>query len=519
MRPWFARYRWILSLAACAGVLLAIVLVAADVSARPGGGQSFSGGSRSRSGGGSGGSGGDGAILQLIVWLCFEYPVIGIPLLILAIVGTIYVKKREQSQAGWSTGQAGSAGAVIGAILGVSSGAPAAAPGPATPRTSARKTLEGLRRSDQNFSLVLFEDFLTFLYGQVHEARGRGAVDELAPYVTDSLRAQLRPSPGLRQVKGIVIGAMRFTHAALDPVRTTVTAEFEANFTEVSDKGEQAFYVVERWTLVRRAGAQSKPPTSARTLGCPNCGALRSALRGSLCTHCGGVVGDGAFDWTVQAIMLVRREAKPPLLTGTVAERGGDLPTVVEPQAHAAFASLQQKDPSVAWSGLRARIELVFRELQVGWSTQDLSRSRPFVTDSLFQSLWYQIDTYRRSNLRNVTEKTSVANVVLANVTSDRFYDAVTVRVFATGLDYTLDAQGRVVAGHRTRMRPYTEYWTFARGSDRRGSPRSDLACPNCGGALAVNMAGTCAYCNAIVTTGQFDWVLSRIEQDEAYEG
>jgi hypothetical protein len=141
------------------------------------------------------------------------------------------------------------------------------------------------------------------------------------------------------------------------------------------------------------------------------------------------------------------------------------------------------------------------------------------VTDNLFQSLWYQVDTYRRSNLRNVTEKTSVANVVLARVTSDRYYDAVTVRVFATGLDYTLDAQGRVVAGHRSRMRPYTEYWTFIRGSDRRGSPRSDPACPNCGGALAVNMAGTCAYCNAIVTTGQFDWVLSRIEQDEAYEG
>jgi hypothetical protein len=32
-------------------------------------------------------------------------------------------------------------------------------------------------------------------------------------------------------------------------------------------------------------------------------------------------------------------------------------------------------------------------------------------------------------------------------------------------------------------------------------------------------MAGTCKYCQAKVTTGEFDWVLSRIEQDEVYVG
>jgi len=34
-----------------------------------------------------------------------------------------------------------------------------------------------------------------------------------------------------------------------------------------------------------------------------------------------------------------------------------------------------------------------------------------------------------------------------------------------------------------------------------------------------VNMAGYCEYCKAKVTSGEFDWVLSKIEQDEAYHG
>ena len=37
------------------------------------------------------------------------------------------------------------------------------------------------------------------------------------------------------------------------------------------------------------------------------------------------------------------------------------------------------------------------------------------------------------------------------------------------------------------------------------------------GAALEVNMAGECAYCSSKITSGQFDWVLSRIEQDESY--
>jgi hypothetical protein len=32
-------------------------------------------------------------------------------------------------------------------------------------------------------------------------------------------------------------------------------------------------------------------------------------------------------------------------------------------------------------------------------------------------------------------------------------------------------------------------------------------------------MAGVCEYCGSKLTTGEFDWVVSRIEQDDAYGG
>ncbi len=32
-------------------------------------------------------------------------------------------------------------------------------------------------------------------------------------------------------------------------------------------------------------------------------------------------------------------------------------------------------------------------------------------------------------------------------------------------------------------------------------------------------MAGNCEFCQAHITSGEFDWVLSKIEQDESYLG
>jgi len=75
-----------------------------------------------------------------------------------------------------------------------------------------------------------------------------------------------------------------------------------------------------------------------------------------------------------------------------------------------------------------------------------------------------------------------------------------------------------VISGNRRRPRSYSEYWTLIRGSGTRGAPRKDNNCPHCGAPLRIGMAGQCEYCRVKITSGEFDWVLSRIEQDEAFE-
>ena len=93
------------------------------------------------------------------------------------------------------------------------------------------------------------------------------------------------------------------------------------------------------------------------------------------------------------------------------------------------------------------------------------------------------------------------------------------MRLFAECVDYTVDEAGVTVGGRREELRRYSEYWTFLRSRNASGAPKSEPGCPNCGAPTEqINMAGECASCGKKVTMGEFDWVLSRIEQDEVFD-
>jgi hypothetical protein len=77
-----------------------------------------------------------------------------------------------------------------------------------------------------------------------------------------------------------------------------------------------------------------------------------------------------------------------------------------------------------------------------------------------------------------------------------------------------------VVSGPNTELRRWSEYWTFIRYRNAKpAAARGGLNCPNCGAPLKVNAAGICDCCGGKITSGEFDWVLSKIEQDESYAG
>jgi hypothetical protein len=494
---------------AAGATLVVVALFANEIFARVGGGQSYGGGSH-----GGGGGGGGGALVylvfRLLLWLTIEHPVIGIPVDIAVIALLIY----------WFAKPSKKSVSIASSSI--------TAPDPvstAVQQQNFQKDFNQLRRFDPNFSEIIFIDFCYALYGRAHDARGRGAkaLDELSPYLSGAALnslIQLNP-PNLKSVDGIIVGAMQVVEVrGVDTPIVWITIEFEANYTEVIDGKQMTYYVRERWRLERKRDVLSPTPEQATALHCPRCGAPLQKDTNGACAFCDTKITSGEFQWYVGAIKTLSREARGPLLTGDVPEVGTDYPTVAQPNFPAVRAAFEQNNPSFSWADFQARARMIFNELQEAWSTLKWERARPFETDNIFQMHRYWIEAYQRQGLRNALDQAQITGMQPVKIKVDTFYNSITLRIFAQGYDYTVDQNGKVVAGSNKSLRRWSEYWTFVRYSKAKpAAARADLNCPNCGAPLKVNATGICEFCGGKITSGEFDWVLSKIEQDESYRG
>lgn len=386
---------------------------------------------------------------------------------------------------------------------------------PKPPRTNLALRLRAL---DPTFSEPVFIDWANLMFTRFHEARGTGDIDAIAPYLSDLAVKDLARGPEsgpVKELHGLVIGSTRLERVD-DGELVLLDVVFRANWTAaLKDGREEAFWVEEQWTFARRKGVRSRAPEQIERLGCPSCGSATERTSLGRCAHCGNSTRPGDSDWMVHRRRVREIERKPPLLTGTVEEVGTDLPTVKQPNAQRRYLML----PDPARQHFDRRRVHVFKVLQTGWSEGDLELMRPLETDALFSQHRFWLEQYEKQGLSNQLANLQLGGVEVCKVEQDAYYDAITCRMRASAVDVTVSKRdGRVVGGHPKRTREWTEYWTFIR---RRGAKDvdSDVQCPSCTAPLKVTQAGVCEHCETKLTRGDFDWVLSRIEQDEEYLG
>ncbi len=491
--------------------LVVMVCFAAYVDARVGGGHGYSGrkSSSGRSGGGGGGGGGGEAIFYLIQ-LVFRYPKIGIPVLI--IVGIIYFRSKsgnpepDDLMSSLST-------------IDVSQ---------RTPQKEA--SVEQLQKADPNFSMPLFLDFAHLLYVNIHQFAGRQALDKLSVYLSDSTQNYLKNKyKQAKEISNVVIGSCSISALNLsDNDEDYIAVSYETNFTQQNalEKNPVTYYERSTWRLARKKGIVSKGPGQMDRIGCTSCGAPLDDNQEGKCSYCGSELAKGTVTWYVKAITVFEKTSHSPDLSGGYAvEKGTSLPTRYHPQLAQKLAQFKTQHPAFSEAEFSQQARQIFITLQEAWTNQKWELARPLETDHLFQNHLYWINLYKRQKVRNVLKDINISKVQLAKVQKDAYFDAITVRIFASMIDYTATETGKVLGGNTSKPRPFSEYWTFIR---RSGLVKKEQAnewdfntknCPNCGNSLNIGMSGKCEYCGSKITTGEFSWVVSQIQQDESYNG
>jgi predicted lipid-binding transport protein (Tim44 family) len=188
----------------------------------------------------------------------------------------------------------------------------------------------------------------------------------------------------------------------------------------------------------------------------------------------------------------------------------------------AGIAAIQEGDPGFNEADFLSDCNRAFFSIQQAWTERKPDISRQVMHDGIWQQHKFQIDQYVSQNKQNILENLAVQNTRIVSVSSDPAFDTVMVRYFASCADYDVELgeKPKIVRGDK-QVKDWAEDWIFQRKAGAVTKPNGGTMakrCPNCGAPLDLDLAGICRYCRAPVMSGEFDWVLTRIEQLPSYE-
>lgn len=180
-----------------------------------------------------------------------------------------------------------------------------------------------------------------------------------------------------------------------------------------------------------------------------------------------------------------------------------------------AMADLASRDPEFSESAFLANVKNAFLEVQQAWSDQDLSGVSRFISDGVRERFSLQIHMQKTQGIRNLMEDVQILAAEVTSVESDTHFDTVHVKITAKAKDSDADLEtGRKIRENYSGT--FIEYWSFLRKpgvQTLQGKGLVQGVCPNCGAPLEISESGSCSHCDAVVTSGEYDWVLTEITQ------
>ena len=200
--------------------------------------------------------------------------------------------------------------------------------------------------------------------------------------------------------------------------------------------------------------------------------------------------------------------------------RGTGLPaggTAIDISRLRRISEYRERDPKFSDPELHERISNLYVQMQNCWTAKNLEPLRPYFTDVAYAQFDRQLDRYRRENITNYVDRIAVLGVELRGWFEQEDNDCMVASVRTRIVDYTKDDRsGVVVSGSSTAEKFMTYEYVLIRSSGFvTGSQDRDaktINCPNCGAPLDINRSTQCPFCNSIVTTKDYDWVISSIK-------
>lgn len=178
--------------------------------------------------------------------------------------------------------------------------------------------------------------------------------------------------------------------------------------------------------------------------------------------------------------------------------------------------ALKARDPNFNERVFAERAKKAFAVIQQAWSARDLAKAEAFLSDGIYEQFNIQLSELREAGLIDHMEGLNVRNAYAVGFQTDKNFDVIHLRIDASAVNYRKDEKtGKVVEGSRS-PEPFSEVWSFMRKPGAKTGNKGGLLegqCPNCGNPIKIGRLSKCDVCNALLRSGEYDWVLVSITQ------
>lgn len=472
---------------------LVVCLLPLDVFARAGGGGGYSGGGGGGFGGGGGGFGGGGSgggsgggdLIVLLVWLCRDHPLIGIPLLIALIALFVFGGKRAND---------GRRGSVIrrGNM--------------AMSELQRRQAVDGLRSDDPAFDEQKFYDRVSQAFVQIQDAWSQQDLTGVRAFVSDgiyerfSLQFMEQRDFGYRpSVSDVVIHKMLLAQVNRDEFFDQVTVRINASCIAYRVSLDTGKYVsgnrnsetfVEYWTFLRRRGVQTKDQPGLIEGSCPNCGTEIELNQSAKCESCDSLLRSGQYDWVMCEI------------TQECEWFGG---TSDEVSGAARYRS--KSDPGFNVQHLEDRASVVFWRKVMADRLGQIAPLAKMASPEFCEQ--YETRFKASQGERRYTGDCAVGSVDARGVFRGDGRDTALVEIRWSGSQFTTQPHGPPKrSGQSTAAK---HLFVFARNSGVQSDVGHTICsshCPGCGAPESTITSHACEFCGEVLNDGSHDWVL-----------
>jgi tellurite resistance protein len=185
-----------------------------------------------------------------------------------------------------------------------------------------------------------------------------------------------------------------------------------------------------------------------------------------------------------------------------------------------ALSALKGRDPGFVEDAFLGTVRRVFAKVQDAWARGNMDLVRPLLSDGLRSRFATQLSIMKHSGVRDAIADYEVKEARIHAAETGAHFDTLHVFLRAatrdTEVEATLTYEAATAAAKKGKLSEFTEVWSFLRRPGAKTLNQGGVLegrCPHCGAPLPSAEAARCEHCQAIVNSGDHDWVLAEITQ------